>query len=403
MRLALTDSAIGKRTKEAAETKARLELTDATLPGLRLRITPAGARNWVLGTRDREGRIRRFPLGTYPALGISEARTAARKLYVQVKDGGADPIAQARRDRAIGRDAADGIGTLAALLRLYGEKRGVDLRSWHGQRKAIENVFAKHLERPLATMATADLQLTADSHGARMSAALAVRCLRPVIKWAAKRGYAPAGLSDLHQPATVQRRERVLSRDELALLLPALDASSRPYAAAMRLMLWTLARREEVGSATWGDVGLEAGVWTIPETKNGQPHRVPLSRQAIALLRSLRPEKPNADALVFATATGGSLGNWDRETKAIQAECGVTGWTRHDLRRTGATMLGELGTDPHVIEAALNHAAIHSQLASVYNRSRYQPQVADALQKLADWLDGVTRGGAQVLPLRRAN
>jgi hypothetical protein len=80
-----------------------------------------------------------------------------------------------------------------------------------------------------------------------------------------------------------------------------------------------------------------------------------------------------------------------------------TGWQRHDLRRTSATAMGELGVMPDVIEAVLNHVTIHSQIASVYNKSRYRPQVAEALQKLADWLDGIEQGGAQVitLPARR--
>jgi integrase len=405
MRKTLTDGAISKATKDAAQSGARIELSDEDHPGLRLRITPSGVRSWVLGARDREGRLRRFPLGSYPAIGISAARTAARKLHVEIKTGGADPIAEARRQRKIGQDAAEGIGTLTALLDIYAKKRGSDLRSWDAQRGAIDNVFAKHLNRPLATMSAADLQMTADGHGARYSAALAVRCLRPVVKWAAKRGYAPAGLADLHQPATVQRRERVLSRDELKAVLPTLRASKRPYAEAMLFMLLTLARREEVCAAPWGEIDLEAAAWTIPaeRAKNGREHRVPLSKQAVKLLRSRRPAKAKADLLVFATETGASLGNWDRETKIIQSKCGITGWNRHDLRRTGATVLGELGTDPHVIEAALNHAAIHSQLASIYNRARYQQQVADALQKLADWLDGIDSGGAEVVPLRAAS
>lgn len=61
---------------------------------------------------------------------------------------------------------------------------------------------------------------------------------------------------------------------------------------------------------------------------------------------------------------------------------GTPGWTRRDLRRTGATLLGELGVEPHVIEAALT--AIHSRLASTYNQARYLPAVRTALQMLAD-------------------
>ena len=200
----------------------------------------------------------------------------------------------------------------------------------------------------------------------------------------------------------------MLSRDELKRLLPVLEASSRPYAAALRFMAMTLARREEVGTARWRDLDLETATWVIPVTKNGRPHVVPQPRQAVDLLRSRLPNgadgaafDPPAEVLIFATETGGALVNWDRECKAFMAASETTGWTRHDLRRTGATLLGEMGELPHVIEACLNHSSIHSQLAALYNRTRYRPQVAAALQRLADAFDGLTLGAAEILPFQR--
>ena len=100
--------------------------------------------------------------------------------------------------------------------------------------------------------------------------------------------------------------------------------------------------------------------------------------------------------LIFATSAGTRLGAWDRETKRLQGRCNVTGWTRHDLRRTGATLLGEMGETPDIIEAALNHASIRSPLAATYNRSRYRPQVAGALQRLADALAHLIHGMAGI-------
>jgi len=155
----------------------------------------------------------------------------------------------------------------------------------------------------------------------------------------------------------------------------------------MRFILLTLARREEVGRARWIDIDFDAKTWTIPETKNGQPHIVPLSRRALELLMSLKSRAEGE--LVFCVKGGGPLHNWDRETKGIQAESNTEGWTRHDLRRTGATMLGDLGELPDIVEAALNHTSIRSTLAATYNRSRYRPQVAVVLQKLADELDAI--------------
>lgn len=400
MPVKLTETAIQAATKRAAETGKRLDLSDATLPGLRLRLTPAGGRAWVLACRDTLGQMRRFPLGDHPAMGVSDAREAARAMRVNVRQG-ADPVAEARRKRIIGREARAGIGTLTALLDLYAGKQGGNLKSWPECRRRIDSVFKIHLGKPLATMKPADLQMTADAHGAQQSAAAAVRYLRPVLKWASAsgRGYVSADVTRIVPPATVKRRDRILSREELARLLPVLRKSDRPYASAMLFMLLTLARREEVGAARWRAVDLDAGKWSIAETKNGRPHVVPLSRQAVALLQSLHPQERAADALVFATATGRTLGNWDREAKALQEASKTTGWTRHDLRRTGATMLGEMGELPDIVEAALNHTSIRSSLAATYNRSRYRPQVATALQRLADALDAIETGGGQVIAI----
>jgi integrase len=248
----------------------------------------------------------------------------------------------------------------------------------------------------------ADMQLTADGHPSAQTAAFAVRCIRPALKWAARpgRAYVQPDLANIHPPATVQRRDRVLSRDELARIIPALCQSTAPYAMALRFLLLTLTRRSEVASAVWGDIDLVAHTWTIPRTKNGMPHIVPLSGQAVALLRQMGPGKPGQP--VFAARNGSALagGAWEQVTKDVQKVSGTAGWHRHDLRRTGATMLGEMGELPDIIEAALNHVSIRSPLAATYNRSRYRPQVATALQRLADALDGIEAGAAKVVPLR---
>jgi integrase len=420
MRVRLTETAITAAAKRVAAAGVREELSDDGMRGLRMRLTPAGARTWIWGGRDQDGKPRRIVVGHHPAMGISEAREAAGAMRGKVQQAGADPIAEARKRRKAARDAAEGVGTLAALLDLYGgpkpvkqatesakaERRiigpGGNLKSWPECRRRIEHVFAEFLDRPLVKLKAEELQLAADAHASPQSAAAAVRYLRPLLKWAAQRRYLAADVSVLHPPATVGRRDRVLSRDELAALLPELTKSASPYARALRFMLWTLARREEVGGARWRDVNIDAATWTIAATKNGQPHVVPLPRQAVAFLTEIKPDKADPTALVFGNGVGKALGNWDREAKAIMKDSGTKGWTRHDLRRTGATMLGDMGELPDIIEAALNHVAIRSPLAATYNRSRYRPQVAAALQRLADALDGIEAGAGLVVPLRKA-
>ncbi len=124
-------------------------------------------------------------------------------------------------------------------------------------------------------------------------------------------------------PAT--RRKRVLGRDELRAVLPILRQSKRPHAAAMLFTLLTVARLEEVCGTPWREIDLLAATWTLPpeRTKNEEPHIIPLSRQAVELLRRIGPGEP--DALVFTGERGAPLGNWDRARKAIRAKSGTRG------------------------------------------------------------------------------
>lgn len=399
---ALTETAITASAKQAALTGKRIELVDATQSGLRLRITHNGGKTWALAMRDGQGRMRRFGLGAHPAMSISAAREAARLMWSQVKTG-SDPVQEARQKRAVARAAKEGIGTLDALLKLYERKVGVTQKSWPESKRRIEVVFKPFLRRPLGMLRPRDFQLQADAWESSQSAAAAIRYIRPILKWASVpgRGYVARDLADLTPPATITRRDRVLNRDELARLLPTLIQSNGVYALCMRFLLLTLARRSEASKARWSDVDLEVQTWTIPAPKNDNRHIVPLSHQALALLESIRPKRLDQNAMIFTTAAHTELANWDRETKKIMKMSGTAAWTRHDLRRTGATMLGEMGELPDFIEAALNHTSIHSRLAATYNQARYRPQVAAALQRLADALDGIEAGGAKIMPLKR--
>ncbi len=394
----LNDTGITKAIREAKAVGVRRDLRDPNCRGLRLRIS-AGAATWGLRVRGPSGRQLSITLGAWPAMGIAAARRAAEAQRVAVSKG-ADPTAEKRAARA--KSEAEKAATLEGLLDHYEEQQGAAKSSWARAKRRIALIFKQHMGAPLAQLTVGQLQLAADRYPARQNAGVAVRNLKPVLRWASApgRAYCDRALCDISPPVAVQRRRRVLSRDELRSILPLLRCSDRIHVRALRFLLLTLVRREELGEARWHDIDLAARVWTIPRTKTGEPHTVPLSNQALALLRSMGPGHP--DARVFCTATGGRLAHWWFETAAIQRATKTEGWQRHDLRRTSATLLGEMGEPPHVIEAALNHASLHSPIAAIYNRARYRVEVATALQRLADLLDGIEQGGAEVVPLVRS-
>ena len=398
MRTSLTPTVISAAIRDARAGVIVKAINDPTTPGLNLRFGRKQAA-WTWVGRDAHGRVRRFYLGRYPHVGLAEARRLARGMSHDAPRG-TDPIRDARAARA--RTQAPAGHSLADLLRVYGE-HGNPAKSWGTQMRAhVERVFRPHLDTALAALRLGDLQLTIDSHPKPKSASFGARCLLTVLRWAVApgRAYVDRDLLGLLTSAPKPSRDRVLAREELAKLLPALRRSGSPYATAMRMILFTATRRGEAAAARWQDVNFTAGTWTLPATKNGKPHLIPLSRQASALLRGLEPAQAAPEGFVFSTTGKRPLASWDAATGTLQQASGTEGWTRHDLRRTAATLMGEAGTAAHVIEAALNHTDVHSRLASVYNKSRYRNEVADALQRLADALDGIETGGAEVIPIR---
>jgi integrase len=376
--------------------KHAIELADGYVPGLRVRVLPSGTRSWSLNIRNDQGVRRRFDLGA--GLSLAEARRKAEDLRRAVRDG-ADPTAERRAARQRAQAARDGVGTLAALLDTYfSAGPGAELRRAQQAKKLIKAVFAEALGVPLLDIQRPNMQLLADEWASRHSAALAIRSLRPCLKWAEKRGMVQIGVWDLEPPIAGTRRERVLSEDEIRALWPHLQGTP---GLVFKWLMWTGCRLNEAAGMTWGEI--QSDKWTIPalRSKSKRARTIPLTSQALSLLGEREPRDPNA--LVFPSARGGLLSNWDRVTKALHTASGTAAWHRHDLRRTVATMLGDLGFAPHVISVVLGHAHVAEGATAVYARSRYQREHQEALQTLAAEFERIVTDEGKVLLLSAAS
>ena len=133
----------------------------------------------------------------------------------------------------------------------------------------------------------------------------------------------------------------------------------------------------------WRELDLNKGVWSLPtsRTKNGRPHDVPLSQPAIEILQG-QVRRPGR-VLVFGQGVGPFQG-WSNAKRAFDKRLQAAGvaapWRLHDIRRTVATRMADLGVQPHVVEAILNHISGHKAgVAGVYNRSSYATEKRDAL------------------------
>jgi integrase len=178
-------------------------------------------------------------------------------------------------------------------------------------------------------------------------------------------------------------RERVLSAEEIRSLWRGLGDDR--YSDIIKLLLLTGQRRNEIGRLQWSEVDLVRKQITLgaDRTKNSREHSIPLSTQALAIL-SRQPRRNSSDFL-FAER---GFNDWDSPKSALDRRLGIAPYRLHDLRRTCATQMAEIGVQPHIIEAVLNHVSGHkSGVAGVYNRAKYSGEMRDALQRWADWIE----------------
>jgi integrase len=162
---------------------------------------------------------------------------------------------------------------------------------------------------------------------------------------------------------------------------------------------------------TWLEIDLDRATWRIPSerTKNKRPHTVPLTPLAVSIIAKAERRSDN-DRLFGKNDSG--FGGWSKAKAALDErirnvrKCeanaqesaedapSTPAWTVHDIRRSVATHMAELGVLPHVIEALLNHVSGHKAgIAGVYNRSRYEREVRSALAVWAEHVHGLVNGG----------
>ena len=381
---------------------------DAALPGFGLRLREGGKRTWIVqyrvGTKQR-----RVTLGTVETLNADEARKRAKSALSKVHLGH-DP--QIEKIEARAQSAV----TLGSIVKRYLEERAAKrlkpktlAEVTRALRKHWKSLHAVPLTRVRRVDVAGELGRIAKERGP-IAANRSRSYLSTLYAWTIAEGLADANpVVGTNKAAEEISRDRVLSDEELRLVWS--YAGEGDYGAIIRLLILTGQRREEVAAMGWSELDFDKRLWRIgaERTKNALPHDVPLSDAALELLAA-HGRREGRD-LVFGSREGPFQG-WGNAKVAlegrIRANLGekseMKPWRLHDVRRTAATRMNELGMLPHVVEAVLNHISGHKAgVAGVYNRASYSAEKRQALDLWAEHVLALAEGrGANVVSLRRA-
>lgn len=403
-KMRLTDPAIRRLPAPAS---GQVDHFDTVLPSFGVRTSASGRKSFFVMQRVN-GKLRRFTLGRYPAMTLANARERAEGWKV-VAERGLDPAVEHKAHLA--RDAARRANTYSTTVERFLRETQLRARTREEYARELRRPV-EWLERPLESISRRDVIQhldEIDARGTRSAVRHAHSYLRRFFNWCVDRGliqYAPT--DRLRQRHTAVTRERVLTAEELSLIVAALakeDALIRDFG---MLLLLTGQRRQEVAGLQWSHLSnLDDAepLWTIPAplAKNNRQHLVPLSPPVADTLRKRRAtgkrsaktnEREDADFILSRTGRS-PLSGFSRAKARIDARITerlgrpIPHWTWHDLRRTMVTgMNEELGIAPHIVEAVVNHVSGPAKrgVAGVYNRALYLRERREALCAWADYV-----------------
>jgi integrase len=378
---------------------------DDKIPGFGLRLRAGGSQTWVF--QFKIGPLQqRMVLGKASAMKPEAARKIAERHHAAIKDGRNPAAEKAVR-------AAQSANTFGPLVARYLEFKRDRLRprSFAEVRRHLE-AHAKPLHRlPVAVIDKAIvahlIKDIATSSG--IIAANRVRAsLSALFAWAMKEtDFVEVNpVINTHAAGKEKARDRVLENREIKAIWNALVDDE--YGAIIKLLLLTAQRRNEIGCLRWREIDFERNRIALPDerTNNGRAHHVPMSDVVRGLLEARRSKRSEGQELVFPHGDRGFAGWTSTQKKALDKRIpDLPRWTSHDLRRTAATRMAEdLGVQPHVIEAILNHVSGHkSGVAGIYNLATYAAEKAAALTLWADHIAAIVEDrDSSVTPFHHA-
>ena len=364
----------------------REDFRDRGTRGLQLRSSPSGVKTFSFVFR-LGSKMGRATLGRYPDVDLKFARTKAdefRKLVSQ----GIDPRSEKRAKRRLQEMTVELM--VHEFIQTYAKPKNSSWKQAESNlRLYLSNFYGT---QPISEVTRADIHQILDDLIARDKQTAANRALAHIRKffgWLVERGYLNHSPADHIKPRHKEsERDRVLSDAEIKAIWNAAEAMSGPYSAWLKLLLLCGQRRVETASMRRSQI--IDGSWHLSatDTKNKQPHIIPLPNQAQRLVDQLIEKEGNF--LIKSGRNGDRPVNGFSKAKLqMDRLSGVENWKFHDLRRTVATNLTKLGIDRLILQKIINHS--ERGVTQIYDRYSYMDEKREALQKWADRLDEIVK------------
>ena len=392
----LTDKAL----KALKPRSAIYEVSDGQ--GLSIRINPSGRITFQSRYRFN-GKPVRIKYGTYPQMTLAAARTAHQEARTMIEKG-VDPAFQKKASK-LAATTAESVQNLADefMTRFVEVHRR---RPDHVKQMLNADILPRLGAYKVKDIKRRNVVKMLDKivdRGAPVQANRTASLTKQMFQYAVERGIIDANpCSDIRRQTiggTETSRDRNLDEKEIKAFWKNISKAAtvqtdkkkgiypigKPMVAALKLLLATAQRRGEIVKAKWSEIDFVNASWQIPaeNSKNGKAHKVPLSPLAVKLFKELKGYAGNSAYVLptIQTKRKGDVPIAERSlTKAAERAQNIVGikkWVPHDLRRTAASRLAELGVLPHVVEKIQNHTM--QGVMAVYNRYDYAKECRAAL------------------------
>lgn len=386
--MALTELTI----KNLKPTNKSYQVTDAG--GLVLEVSPSGGKLWRWRYRY-QGRAQMLALGRYPSVSLAEARKR-RDEARQILESGKHPAREKKIQKL--RKAHEGENSFEKVARRWLEMKEAGLNHKYATQcltRMEQHVFPAIGALPLVDITIPDVVEVVEAIGKRGTVETAKRMkqlIGQVFRYAAQRGLCQhnpaADLRDI-LPTQEEKHHACIHPSELPVLLAKIEAQSNSFGKyAMKLLALTFVRTSELIGAKWDEIDWAKEEWHIPKErmKMKRPHIVPLSRQALAILKQLQAITGDKTHIFHSPASKSKHISNGTVLMGLRRMGYKNKMTGHGFRTLASTILNEKNYPPDVIERQLAHED-EDKIRSAYNRAEHLLERKKMMQEYADWLD----------------